>query len=1188
MKKTIFLLFALISILGTSQNVVQFQDETIEIPENILSFSWEQMPEYSKLDNGYIGWVQFYETPSQTIQNEFKAQNLELINYIPHKTYLFYFPENTSVSYLQSRGVRAIIPVEGRFKMSQDLKNGNIGEWAQVGDKILVTLQYHNYVDHNFVISDLAEKQISLQQAYKGSNNIDLLIPDNCLDELSNLAYVKWVEVIVAPDVKDDTRGRSLHRSSSLDTQGAGRNYTGDGIGVLVRDDGIVGPHIDFEGRIENITNDPTGTHGDGVAGIMSGAGNLDPDMRGMAAGTDLFVVNYVASFLDANTVNLITSGDVQITNSSYSNGCNAGYTTITQTVDTQTQTLPSVLHVFSAGNSNNNDCGYGAGSQWGNITGGHKQGKNVIATANVFFNGNLVGSSSRGPAHDGRIKPDIAANGQNQNSTAPNNDYLVFGGTSGASPGIAGISAQLYEAYGELNGGALPESGLIKATLLNTANDYGNVGPDFKFGWGIVNALRAGILIEEGRYLSDNVIQGATNNHTINVPSGTTQVRFMLYWTDSPAAPGASPALVNDLDLVVTDPSNNTELPWILDSTPNPATLDLPATKGPDHLNNMEQVLINNPAAGDYELDVTGFNVPIGPQNYYIVYEIIQENLTLTYPNGGQSFVPGQSETIHWDAINTSSSFDLEYSTDNGGSWTNITTVGSALTNYSWSVPSTLTGEAKIRITSGSFSDESDETFSIANQVTGLTLTQVCPTEAVFEWAVYPGAESYDLYILGEKYMEVAGNSTTNSITVPITNATDEMWYSIVAKNDTNGWKTKRNIASEHPGGLLNCSLNNDIELTTINNTPDDFSGACGGGSDTIVSVDITNTGIDPQSNFMVSYQLSGGAVVDETYTATINSGEQVTYEFTTPVSITSNGNYTLTTYVTLAGDQNSANDEKVLDFYAQTEATATPYEENFEVNSLPPVGWFVNNPDNSITWELIENIASIDGELTRAAFMDNYSYDAAGEEDDIITEYFDLSTLSSPVLEFALAKAQYSATLFDGLRIEISTDCGETFTTIYDKTDLELSTLPDYDTTEDWTPQIPSHWRLESIDLSAFDDEVVFFKFININGYGNSTYIDNIVVSDILSTPTFDSSQISMYPNPTSESISISFGNLDYSQVGVTISNSLGQVVSEISSNSNTNSTLNLQVANLSNGIYFVTIKTNQGTITKKLLKK
>ena len=61
-----------------------------------------------------------------------------------------------------------------------------------------------------------------------------------------------------------------------------------------------------------------------------------------------------------------------------------------------------------------------GGSDQWGNITGGHKQGKNVLATANVFENAELANSSSRGPAHDGRIKPDITANGQNQNSTDP------------------------------------------------------------------------------------------------------------------------------------------------------------------------------------------------------------------------------------------------------------------------------------------------------------------------------------------------------------------------------------------------------------------------------------------------------------------------------------------------------------------------------------------------------------------------------------------------------------------------------------------------------------------------------------------------------------------------------------------------------------------------------------------------
>src|SRR5690606_22803407 len=370
--------------LTSAQNpgTIYFQGESYEMPENINTFQWSQMPESSKLDNGFVGWIQFYETPAQQVQDLFKQNNLQLLEYIPHKTYLFYFPENTSVSLLKSNGVRSIVPVDGRAKLSEKLKSGDYEYWAKEGNNILVTLQYHKNVSDTYAINELARQQITVKENFKASHMLDLSIPDNCLETLSNLSFVKWVDLIVAPAVPDDTRGRSLHRANSLDTQlGAGRNYTGEGIGVMVRDDGRVGPHIDFEGRLTNLTAVGGQSHGDGVGGIMSGAGNLIPSNRGMAAGTDVFVVNYQSHFLDTPTVNLINDGSVQITNSSYSNGCNDGYTTITRTVDQQMIDIPSLLHVFSAGNSNGNNCGYGAGNQWGNITGGHKQGKNVIAT---------------------------------------------------------------------------------------------------------------------------------------------------------------------------------------------------------------------------------------------------------------------------------------------------------------------------------------------------------------------------------------------------------------------------------------------------------------------------------------------------------------------------------------------------------------------------------------------------------------------------------------------------------------------------------------------------------------------------------------------------------------------------------------------------------------------------------------
>ncbi|MBA3986711.1 MAG: S8 family serine peptidase, partial [Flavobacteriales bacterium] len=747
-KKISLLFFIFIFSISFSQPnyTIYFQEEVIEFPENIQNFAWGQLPAKSHFNNGYFGWIQFYETPNQATQNEFKSRNLKLLEYIPHQTYLFYFPKNTSVEFLRNNGVRGIIPVDGKYKISKELNHPPFEPWAMDGSNNLVTLQFHENVTTQYVINELAKLQIKVKQEYKNTNLIDLSIPDNCIEELANLPFVKWIELIVAPDIKDDTRGRSLHRANGLDTQtSTGNNYTGVGVGVLVRDDGIVGPHIDFQGRLDNTYASGSGqTHGDGVAGIMAGAGNRNPTMRGMAAGADVYASNYVSNFLDTGTNTLINNGSVQITNSSYSNGCNAGYTTIANTVDQQTVTNPSLMHVFSAGNSNNNNCGYGAGTQWGNITGGHKQGKNVIATANVFFDGVLANSSSRGPAHDGRIKPDITANGQNQNSTSENNNYLVFGGTSAAAPGIAGVSAQLYELYAEFNGGDHPPSGLVKAALLNTANDYGNVGPDYKFGWGIVNGTRAGKLIEEERYLTATVSQGNTNTHTINVPSGTTQVRFMVYWTDPAAAAGANPALVNDLDLVVKNPSNTSFLPWILDPTPNPTNLDAPATNGIDRLNNMEQVLFNTPDPGNYSIEVTGFNVPFGPQEYFVVYEIISENLVLTYPNGEESFVPGEQEAIHWDATNTSDNFLLEYSTNNGGSWTTITTVNSSLRLFSWTIPGSISGEALIRISSGAFQDVSDTNFSIANLVTGLQVTQLCPEEATFNWNAVANANAY------------------------------------------------------------------------------------------------------------------------------------------------------------------------------------------------------------------------------------------------------------------------------------------------------------------------------------------------------------------------------------------------------------------------------------------------------------
>lgn len=814
------ILFSCSLTFGQAPEVIEFRGERISMPENIDEFTWSQFDKSSILNNGYTGWIQFYETPTQEIQDLFKTNGLKLLGYIPHQTYLFYFPKSVSLNFLRDNGVRSIISVPKKTKFLENLKESDFESWAWDGNRLKIVLKYFSEANVDEVLADLKSFEAVTTEIYEKQQIIEVSIHPDSLNLLMERPYLVWAELTNPPAYKDDDNGRALHRSNGLDAPiTTGRDYTGRDIGIMVRDDGFVGPHIDFQGRITNYSNRRNESHGDGVAGVAGGAGNLVPQNRGMAVGSHIYGVDYVPNFLDSRTNILIDNGLTQITNSSYSDGCNNGYTSIARTVDSQTLETPSLLHVFSAGNNNGSNCGYGAGGQWGNITGGHKQGKNVMTVANVFADAGLVSTSSRGPATDGRVKPDITAHGQGQISTNENNTYQTFGGTSAAAPGIAGVSAQLYELYADNNNGELPPSALIKAALLNTANDAGNEGPDFKFGWGIVNGLRAGMLIEENRYVFDEITQGDSNTHLINVPEGTAQVRFMVYWSDKAATVGAIPALVNDLDLTVLTPSNETLLPWILDHTPNTAALNTPATPGIDRLNNMEQVLINAPQAGDYTVTINGFNIPQGPQEYFVVYEIISDNLTLTYPNGGEKFRFSSSEFIQWDAVNTTESFELEYSVDNGNNWTTIATVPANKRLYSWSIPNDIsTGKALVRITSGSYQDVSDEPFHMTYNPSQINITRVCENSATFSWNAFPGADTYDLYILGEKYMEKVGTTNTTSITVPIDDYEAEMWYAFVAKSEADGWESTRSRAIRYGGGLKDCTIG--IEDFNLNNT--------------------------------------------------------------------------------------------------------------------------------------------------------------------------------------------------------------------------------------------------------------------------------------------------------------------------------------------------------------------------------
>ena len=758
----------------------------------------------SEVINGkYYRFIQFEDAISKSDIVALQEIGVTLLEYIPQHTYLASISTNTVQSDLVRLNARAIWRSTSTQRSTSDVAEQSLPEWAIEDDRALLMIKYYEDIELATVLQNLQEDKVEILLHNEYNNFIEVSVPLSRSTELADLPYISNVFAKPHPGEKEDRRGRNLHRVNRANTGSSGtRNYSGSGINTLVRDDGAVFDHLDFDDRInQDFVGPNRGDHGDGVAGIMTGAGNLDPLNRGMAHGSFMYVTDYEASHLD-ETMSLFNNNDVIVTNSSYSNGCNRGYSETTQIVDQQTFQNPTLMHVFSAGNSGRGilnadeeivECGYGAGLFWGNITGGHKIGKNVIATANVNYRGEIMESSSRGPSADGRLKPDIAANGNNHVSTAEENGYRPFGGTSGAAPVVAGTMAVMHEAYQEVHG-ERAEAQLLKAIMLNTANDAGNIGPDYIYGWGLLNADKALSTIEDGRFLKASIAQDEVMTHSIDVPENVAEVRIMTYWPDREASAFSSFTLLNDLNTYVSDPNGDQHLPWVLDNTPDAEILALPATKGEDLVNNMEQVSIVSPQAGTYSLEVNGYQLPFDDGEYFVVWEFRMNEIDIIYPNGGENLTEGSPEVIHWDATGNEGSFDLYY-INSEGEESYIDSVAGDLRIYEWRAPQAMEEGGRIRITRGDLEDISTEGFLVADRPRFLDIEDRDSLPKLV-WSGVDEAVSYDIHALVGAYMEVITTVEADSFLLTDDPAFVSNWVAVSA-NFENGSKGMRSVAT-------------------------------------------------------------------------------------------------------------------------------------------------------------------------------------------------------------------------------------------------------------------------------------------------------------------------------------------------------------------------------------------------------
>ena len=293
------LLFSFIYVNGQEQYQILLKGGNILPEENVRTFAQQHQIKASETyGDHFYQLLQFSELPNEEAHQLIAQKGIHLLEYLPHLTYIAAIPTDLDLEVLIDLKVRTVLPLSKELKTDISLIGGEFGEWAKHKNKIGVSLKFHKNLTERELEPQFVADGIELIESNGLNNYIIAHIHPNDIDKIANLPYVAYLALEAEPGNPEDVEGRSLHRANAIDTNfPSGRNYSGEGLGVLCRDDGDIGPHIDFQGRlISDFVNGFGGTHGDGVSGIMAGSGNLNPRNRGMAAGSDLYAIDYIAS----------------------------------------------------------------------------------------------------------------------------------------------------------------------------------------------------------------------------------------------------------------------------------------------------------------------------------------------------------------------------------------------------------------------------------------------------------------------------------------------------------------------------------------------------------------------------------------------------------------------------------------------------------------------------------------------------------------------------------------------------------------------------------------------------------------------------------------------------------------------------------------------------------------------------
>ncbi|MDB5286428.1 MAG: hypothetical protein JWR05_1377 [Mucilaginibacter sp.] len=528
----------------------------------------------------------------------------------------------------------------------------------------------------------------------------------------------------------------------------------GAGINVSVKEDKYDETDLDLLGR--SFTSVPASDKISGHATIMATliGGNGNSFIKGLGSAPAVKFTSSNFARLLPDTVTAFKTYQISVQNHSYGTGIENFYGIEAEAYDKQVYETDSLIHVFSSGNIGTTTPATGLYSgipNSANLSGTFKQAKNVLVVGGTGRTNVPEALSSAGPAYDGRIKPEIIADGED--------------GTSGAAALTTGAVALLQQAY-KKQFNKLPSAALIKSILINSADDIGMPAVDYKTGYGKLNALEALRTINNNRFKAGSVANKQQITYRVTVPQNCRELKVSLAWADVPAALNAPTALINDLDLYVTTPSGNALLPWTLSTFPNPDSLLKPAVRRRDSLNNTEQVTLQNPLAGTYTIYISGNKVTTALQPFYMAYQVrLANQFEWTSPAGNNKFFAAENNYLRWQNTYNTTTSNLSISYNHGITWAKVANVHLKNNFYKWMAPAAFT-QAILKMTING-TDHISKEFVISKPLS-LNVGYNCNDGALLHWNLQPGAIGYVIYTIKDNVLQQLTTSADTSVIIP------------------------------------------------------------------------------------------------------------------------------------------------------------------------------------------------------------------------------------------------------------------------------------------------------------------------------------------------------------------------------------------------------------------------------------